>query len=126
MRRWIVRVSGENFWERWVSNSGSFMVATEPAVARRRCFLESWWLEARNGVSGVIDGMAILGLSIYGGRVLLLCVVMIVVWYRWWWWGGGVVDMSSWRDRDRGGFCSWMLRKGKLYEVLVPAQFSAL
>ena len=99
MRRWIVRISGENFWERWVSNSGSFMVATEPVVARRRCFLESWWLEARNGVSGVTDGMVILGLFMVG---VLLCVVVIVVWYRWWWWGGCV---SSWRGRDRGGFC---------------------
>jgi len=77
------------------------MVATEPVVARRRCFLESWWLEARNGVSGVTDGMAILGLLVVG--VLLLCVVMTVVLsvVAVGWWGGGVVDVSSWRDRDR-------------------------
>jgi len=75
-RRWIVRLLGENVWERWVSSWGSFMVATEPVVARRRCFLESWWWEARNGVSGVIDGVAILGLPVV--VVSLLCVVMAV------------------------------------------------
>jgi len=106
-RRWIVRAFGGNVWERWVSSCGSFMVATEPVVARRRCFLESWWLEARNGVSGVTDGMAILGLLVVG---VLLCVVMTVVLsvVAVGWWGGGVVDVSSWRDRDRVGLCSRM------------------
>jgi len=72
--RWIVSVSGEKVFERADSSCGSFIVATEPVVARRRCFLESWWSEARNGVVvwGIVWVVAIFGLLVVGS----LCAVL--------------------------------------------------
>jgi hypothetical protein len=58
VRIWIARREDEGGWRavRRLTKRGSLIVATEPVMARRRCFLESSFAAAVNGVVGRVVG----------------------------------------------------------------------